>query len=320
MKRKRQRPSLRHNQPSPRSNPSGSPEWSKYLLAEGALGHRGGERNIGRGWTKNPSDDRLFDAAREQYLDLHGIEPEQMVEQKLPKQPKMLVDLGPVTRVCYTKRILSDLPEHQHLPKEQKPIIKPEYCHQYGEGWPSEKFEDLADRAAATEEGNLYIVPRGNTVVTARGIEDKPVKKDHAVRANPESTRSRRNPVEERLALGKVQVRTPSAFSILMKNILGGAVGVPLPVILNATVLHGTSLSSAERAAVTAAVSMIAGVIVGRKSPKIGVGIAAAGMGLAGKDAFEWLQQRNLHAVVTSAPPVEAPREQSREPSPVTTG
>jgi hypothetical protein len=277
-------------------------------LSEEALGHRGGERPVGRGWSKNPSDDALYDEAKRQYEDLHGIEPQKMVEQKLPKQPKMLVDLGPVTRVCYTKRIRSDLPEHQSLPEKDRPIISPEYCHDYGEGWPKEKFEHLADRAAATEDGNLYIVPRGNTVVTARGIEDKPVKKDHAIRANPSGV-SRRNPVEDRLALGTVKVRTPSKFSLLAQNILGAAVGIPVPVILNATVLHGSSLSPAERAGLTAAVSVIAGLIVGNKSPKIGVGIAAAGLGLAGKDAFEWIQQRNLHALATAAPPVEPPRE-----------
>lgn len=282
-----------------RKNPSGSHEWREYSFGSRATGHPGGERSIRKGWTSNSADDRLLEEARRRYVDLHGIEPENTVEQQLPPQPKMLVDLGPVTRVCYTKRIRSDLDEHAHLPPEDRPIIKPQYCHSYGEAWPEEQFEDLADRAAVTERGDLFIVPRGNTVVTARGIEDKPVKPNRAVRANPD--KSRRNPVVEMTALTPVKVKAPSAASVFISTLLAGAIGIPAPLLLRSAILRGSPLGPAERAMVTAIVSVLSGLILGIRSPRLGSGVALAGLTVGGLDALEYLEVSRLHSTLPSA-------------------
>jgi hypothetical protein len=282
-----------------RKNPSGSPEWPDYTFGRDVTGHPGGERPIQKGWTSDPSDDRILEEARRRYTDLHGIEPENVYEQVLPPQPKMLVDLGPVTRVCYTKRIVSDLKEHRHLPREKRPIIHPEYCHTYGEGWPEGRHAELSDRASATERGDLYIVPRGNVVVTARGIEDKPVKPNRAVRVNPDH--SRRNPIVEMTALTPVKVRAPSAFSVFVSTVLAGMIGAPLPIILRSMLLRGSPLSPMERAVFTASVSVLSGLILGLRNPRVGGGMAVAGLTVGGMDALESLEVSRLHSELPSA-------------------
>lgn len=249
-------------------------------------------------------------------MELHGIPPQQTFEQKLPPQPKMLVDLGPITKVCYTKRIKSDLPEHAHLPQEERPVIDPLYCHDYGEGWPKGRFDELADRAAVTERGDLFIVPRGNTVVTARGIEDKPVKPNHAVRANPDIRRGRRNPDPNTTTAlvqmpVKLQKSAPkqSAIGVFFSTILAGAIGVPGPVLLRAALMRGSPLSPAQRGAFTAIVSVLSGMILGVRSPRVGSGVALAGLTMGGLDALEYLELTQFHSTALAAPEATSPSD-----------
>lgn len=300
---------MRAKKRKPRKNPSGSHEWVEHTFGEKVVGHPGGEKRIQKGWSSDPGDEKLLREAERRYVELHGIPPQQTFEQRLPPQPKMLVDLGPITKVCYTKRIPSDLPEHRHL--SEKPIINPEYCHDYGEGWPDSQFEDLADRAAVTERGDLYVVPRGNTVVTARGIEDKPVKKDHAVRANPDRSRPRKNPPSEVTALVPMQIKKPraqqSAASVFFSTLLAGAIGIPGPVLLRAVLMKGSPLSPGQRAIFTSAVSVLSGLILGLRSPRVGGGVALAGLTMGGLDALESLEVSQFHSTLPAAPETTAP-------------
>lgn len=300
----------------PRRNPSGSHEWRDYAFESNVVGHPGGEKAIQKGWSSNASDDRLLAEAQRRYVELHGIPPQKTYEQKLPPQPKMLVDLGPITKVCYTKRIRSDLQEHAHLPPEERPVIDPLYCHDYGEGWPEGRFDELADRAAVTERGDLYVVPRGNTVVTARGIEDKPVKPNHAVRANPD--RSRRNPDPTTTALVQMPVKLQkakqqSAIGVFFSTILAGAIGIPGPIVLRAVLMKGSPLSPAQRGAFTAIVSVLAGMILGVRSPRVGSGVALAGLTMGGVDALEYLELTQFHSTALGAPEISPQAVQPAE-------
>ena len=225
---------------------------------------------------------------RDAYYELHGMEPKSIVKQSLPPAPNKLVDLGPVTRVCYRKRLFEGGKE-----------VHPEYCHRYGEKWPSDKLLEMSDVAAATERGDLYIIPRGNTAVTARGIEDKPMKTHEATRANPARAhrrpsrklgffgKSRRNPTVLAPTLSMQRVRVPSQTGIAIKNIVKGAPAAIAPAVFDYVFLQGTRLGPVDRMLLILGPSLLISALTMGKVPALAGGLALGAAAVATRPAID---------------------------------
>lgn len=207
-------------------------------------------------------------AAREYAALHHGLEPARIDAIKV-ELPKRAVALGPITRVCYRKRIRSDLPEHAHLPEHERPIIEPEYCHDYGEHWGS-KLSKLSDIAAHDEKGRLIVVPRGNNTVTDRGIEDLPAPSGSSVLA-------RSNPVQRGVVLTEIAVRTPSLFTMWLVAVIVGLFGVALMPLFQLLLTQNTRLAPADRGAAVLAAGVVSGVAL-RKHPRFSAAVTLGGI------------------------------------------
>lgn len=114
---------------------------------------------------------RLISVLEAKYTKLHeGRSPDRIFKQRLPRQPKYLVELGPI-------------PEQMYLKKTAEPGAgenPPAYRHPYAP-W-------AMPTLAHDERGKLHILDQENIVVTERGIEDKHMKRRHhssILRANP---------------------------------------------------------------------------------------------------------------------------------------
>lgn len=238
--------------PNPRRRATGS---------SSSTGHRGGSE-----W-----DAQAAKAARE-YEALHGGLPPAKIETIAVELPRRAVVLGPITRVCYRKRIRSDLAQHAHLPEHERPIIEPEYCHDYGEAW-GNKLSKLSDLAAHDDKGRLIVVPRGNNTVTDRGIEDLPAPSGSALLP-------RRNPVQRGVVLTEIAVRTPSLFTMWLTAVLVGLFGVVLMPLFQLLLTQNTRLSPADRGAAVLAAGVVTGVAT-RKHPRFSAAITLGGIAAA---------------------------------------
>lgn len=235
---------------------------------------------------KNPSPDSLppdwderASAAARAYEELHGVPPVSIDAVRHNPPAKYNVVLGPLTRVCYTKRIRSDLPEHAHLPEHKRPIITPEYCHDYGEGWGRRRGE-LSDVAAHDDEGRLVILPRGNNTVTDRGIEDLPAPSGSDIVRVGARGAARSNPVQRGVVLTEIAVRTPSLFGMWLVGVMIGLFGVALLPLLHMLLMQRTRLSPADRGAALLAIGTVGGVLT-RKHTRFSTAVTLGGIATA---------------------------------------
>jgi hypothetical protein len=235
---------------------------------------------------KNPSSESLppdWDAraaaAARAYEDLHGVPPVSIDAARQNPSAQYHVVLGPLTRVCYTKRIRSDLPEHAHLPEHKRPIITPEYCHDYGEAWGSRRGQ-LSDLAAHDDEGRFVILPRGNNTVTDRGIEDLPAPSGSDIVQVNGRKRARANPVQRGVVLTEIAVRTPSLFGMWLSGVLIGLFGVALLPLLHMLLMQRTRLSPADRGAALVAVGVVGGVL-SRRHTRFSAAVTLGGIATA---------------------------------------
>jgi len=236
------------------------------------------------------------EASAEAYKRLHGVAPRSVTMTKFVGPKGFLNTLGPVTRVCYLKRIHED------------GVVKdpgPEYCHDYGEGWPKERFAELADEAAHDAKGDLYIVPKGNTHVTSHGIEDKPVKHATKTTASGEAHKPRENPTQTAVALTQIKVRTPSQFLFFVQGLGPGLLGALPPLLLEKLILEPlTRFSPGERAMIVGGLGSLMSVLTGAKNHRVGVGMALGTAMVATPNALEAYRIRSAVNAAPSLPPV----------------
>jgi len=264
-----------------------------------------------RGPRRNPNAQGDWDeragAAAADYANLHGLAPSRIDAVEVV-MPRYQVALGPLTRVCYRKRIVSDLPEHAHLPLEQRPIIEPEYCHDYGEEWGARELSELSDIAAHDDQGRLWVIPRGNNTVTDRGIEDLPSPAGSAVQP-------RRNPVQRGVVLTEIAVRTPSLFTMWFTAVVVGLFGVALMPLFQLLLAQQTRLSPADRGAATLATGVVGGLVM-RKHPRFAAAVTLGGIAAALPSLVEALRlhyaMREPVGVAVDVLPPQAPSSGAR--------
>lgn len=256
---------------------------------------------------RNPDWDEASRAAIADYAALHGVNPSR-IEAVSIEMPRYQVALGPLTRVCYRKRIVSDLPEHAHLPLSQRPIIEPEFCHDYGEEWSDGELLELSDIAAHDDQGRLWVVPRGNNTVTDRGIEDLPSPAGS-------SLEPRRNPVQRGVVLTEIAVRTPSLFTMWLTAVFVGLLGVALMPLFQLLLAQKTRLSPADRGAATVAAGVVGG-LAARKHPRFAAALTLGGIAAAIPSLVEALRlhyaTREPVGVAVDVLPPQAPSNGAR--------
>lgn len=193
------------------------------------------------------------------YTDLHeGREPDVFIEEKPIKQPKYLVDLGPLPEMMYFKKTPEKSP---HL-----------YRHKFAK-W-------AMPTIAHDENGKLHIVDQDRLVVTERGIEDnmarKHSRKSHAImRANPSHRgarllRVRRNPLN-------VETVKKVAVSAGVVGALASATMIGMNMLFQRVSQLG-SFTGYKRAGLQAGIGILGSVAL----QSFGLETLAAGIGIGG--------------------------------------
>jgi len=299
------------------------------------------------------SSDR-FDPV-ERYEALHGLKPKEMLEQPLPSPPKYLVDLGPVYKICYFKRIM-----------ENGVVKTPRYCHDFGEHWPGDERENaykLAPILARDEKGRAHLIPqravdasgkeRDATFVTDHGYEDLPMSQIRSIagtfrersgakaRSNPtsaalpaaksapapapvsaqESTRFFGYTDYSRPGFTQVRVRQIGPRGLMARHVGAGFLGAAAAPLFDWLVMGSTRLSSFEKALLILGVGALSGVGLSAKYPRLGAGAILGAVAVSGRyllDAASVSAARATETVgaLPGAAPITAPTPSAPSPSP----
>lgn len=222
-----------------------------------------------------------------------------------PEVDGWVVEDGYITRLCYSKPIPSDRLEHAHLPIGERPLIWPEWCHEYGKDTPEGWLGASSDVLAHDARGRPMILPGNHTRITDAGIQDLPMND----RPHPSNDR-RDNPVTQGIVLTQARVRTPSKVFLFVGQFLAGVLGA-LAVAFGVEALRrNTRISAAGRAALSLGTGALGGVLVARESPRAGAGIALGGVAAAVAPSWEAIElyfaMRNAPALPVPATPMPA--------------
>lgn len=274
-----------------------------------------------------------------------------MFRQEIPR-PNYLVDLGPVYRICYRKRV-----------RELGQVHSPRYCHDFGEHWPSEALDRLAPVLARDENGNAHLIPqrvvdtegkvRDATFITDHGYEDLPMSKIRSipgytsVRANPEPSRgaaSASGSLAETKPGGRntlprsagsqfysyagpnsgggytqVRVRKIGPVGVMARHVVAGVLGAFVAPVFNRFVLSGTRLSPFYKGLVVLGTTALAGVATGFKYPRLGAGVLLGGFAVAGTHMLDAGAARLAEATAMTGPlpgSTVAPAPAATQPAP----
>lgn len=257
------------------------------------------------------------------YYRLHGLPPRKIIQEPVRPHSKALIDLGPLERICYYKRIWED--------GKEKPSIL--YCHRFGhdplepgEEWPEELHGRLAPVLARNERGEARIIPQrvvdidGKTVdatfVTDHGYEDIPMSRIKTVpRANPSPAHgsSRRNPTAP--VMTQVRVYQVGPVGQMVRHLLAGLAGAVTMPTLEWYLSKYTRVSPVQRAAAVASVGLFSGVAIARRFPRFGAGLSLGGFAAATRPALDaWDLATATQQPMPTAPPAP-PRPAPQIPS-----
>lgn len=121
-------------------------------------------------------------------------------------------------------------------------------------------------------------------------------------------------PLQEGVILTRTKVRVPSQFTLFLGHFVAGAVGAAGAAIVAEALQRSTRLAPGVRAGVVAGGSLLAGGLIGRKSPRMGNGVAlgglAAAIGPASEAVETWSAMREAPVGQTTTQPSSPPREQ----------
>ena len=127
----------------------------------------------------------------------------------------------------------------------------------------------------------------------------------------------RRMPVQQGIVLTQARVRVPSRFTLFLTHTFAGGIGAVAVAAVAEGLKKNTRLPPVTRAILTAATGVVGGSLVGRNSPRIGVGLALGGIAASVPALVEGYETM---AAVREAAPAPAPAAPAPAPAAPTTG
>lgn len=226
------------------------------------------------------------------YTDLHeGRKPDRIFQEKLPENPKYLVDLGQVPEIMYWKKT----PEKEaHL-----------YRHKFAAG--------AMPTIAHDDKGKLRFVDQDGLTVTERGIEDKKMAK----RTKKSAKRSIQKHAGARLRRVRNNPLNVETFKkVAVSSVAVGALASATMIGLNMAfekISQLRGITGYKRAGAQAAVGVLAS--VGLQS--FGLETVAAGIGIGGVAAgINGAYVQYMHPAIAAPAPAPAGSVYSRTAAP----